>query len=248
MAHGHLVANGDDTPSTNYCEDRILSFLVADVPFNPLDKRHLGESVADALLNREPGPLPPEKRFMGAGIYAIYYIGEHPLYRPLAEMNRTREDERPIYVGKAVPKGARKGGFGLNTSPGNELHSRLRQHARSIEETESLKLSDFYCRYLIADDIWIPLGETLLIEKFQPVWNVLIEGFGIHEPGKGRKKQVQSKWDTLHPGRKLARELPPNLQTAEVLEQLVGDFFAGKMGPTITPEEAVMSEDDETEE
>jgi len=221
---------------------------VADAPFNPLDKRHLGESVAAALLGRPPGPLPPPKKFSGAGVYAIYYAGEFPPYHPLVQTNRQTTDERPIYVGKAVPRGARMGGFGLDTGTGTPLYSRLREHARSIQQTGSLRLADFYCRYLVADDIWIPLGESLLIQNFQPVWNVLIEGFGIHKPGRGREQQVQSKWDTLHPGRKLAGNLPPNPQTASELQKLVEDFFAGRIGPIISPEEAVMSEDEEDEE
>lgn len=98
---------------------------------------------------------------------------------------------------------------------------------------------------MIADDIWIPLAESLLIEKFKPVWNVLIEGFGIHTPGAGRKKQVCSKWDTLHPGRALARDLPPNPQTAAQLEQLVTDFFAGRTGPAITPADAVIADEED---
>ena len=39
-------------------------------PFNPLDKRHLGESAANALLESEVFPLPPEP-FIGAGVYAL---------------------------------------------------------------------------------------------------------------------------------------------------------------------------------
>lgn len=220
---------------------------MGETPFNPLDKRHLGESVAKALLDRPKGPLLPEKGFTGAGIYAIYYIGEFPPYRPLAERNRDRTNERPIYVGKAVPPGARKGGFGLGMAPGPALYLRLREHARSIQETASLRLADFYCRYLIADDIWIPLGESLLIERFQPLWNVVIEGFGIHTPGAGRKKQVRSKWDTLHPGRGLARDLPPNSQTAAQLEKLVNDFLAGNVDPSISPKDAVIAEAEEQE-
>lgn len=220
---------------------------MGETPFNPLDKRHLGQSVAGALLDRPAGPLPPENGFTGAGIYAIYYSGEFPAYRPLAEPIRNKTDERPIYVGKAVPPGARKGGFGLSTAPGAALYSRLREHARSIRETNSLRLQDFYCRYLIADDIWIPLGESLLIERFQPLWNVVIEGFGIHTPGAGRKKQVRSKWDTLHPGRDLARDLPPNQQTAFQLEQLVNDFLAGRAAPALSPSEAVIGEEEEQE-
>ena len=71
-------------------------------PFNPLDKRHLGESVAAAMLKSDIHPLPPEK-FRGAGIYAIYYIGDFEAYADLAVINRDGQFARPIYVGKAVP-------------------------------------------------------------------------------------------------------------------------------------------------
>lgn len=215
---------------------------MADTPFNPLDKRNLGESVAGALLKRAVGPLPPANRFIGAGIYAIYYTGSFKAYRRVAEKNRDDKFEQPIYVGKAVPPGARKGGFGLSTAPGNALFKRLSEHAKSIETT-NLKLKDFFCRYLISDDIWIPLGEALLIERFHPLWNVLIEGFGIHTPGAGRKKQVRSKWDTLHTGRGLAADLPPNPKTAAELEQMIADFFSGRAVATISPEEAVTEEE-----
>lgn len=218
---------------------------MADTPFNPLDKRNLGESVAGALLKQALGPLPASKRFLGAGIYAIYYTGNFKAYRNVAEQNRNGRFEQPIYVGKAVPPGARKGGFGLNTAPGPALFKRLNEHASSIASAENLKIADFFCRYLVSDDIWIPLGESLLIESFQPLWNVLIEGFGIHTPGAGRKKQVRSKWDTLHPGRALAADLPPNPKSSAELEKTIGDFFSGKAVPTISPEDAVTEEEEE---
>ena len=41
-------------------------------PYNPLDKRHLGEQVAEALLAEPIHNLPPDK-FIGAGVYALYY-------------------------------------------------------------------------------------------------------------------------------------------------------------------------------
>jgi hypothetical protein len=213
-------------------------------PFNPLDKRSLGESVAGALLTQPVGALPPTNQFMGAGIYAIYYTGDFKVYQPIAGANRKNRFQQPIYVGKAVPPGARKGGFGLGIAPGNALFSRLREHAKSIEAT-NLKTADFFCRYLVADDIWIPLGESLLIERFQPLWNVLIEGFGIHAPGVGRKKQVRSKWDTLHPGRGLAADLPPNPKKAAELERMIAGFFAGKVQAALSPEQAVTEEDEE---
>jgi len=190
------------------------------------------------------GPLPPGKKFLGAGIYAIYYTGRFKPYRRVAEQNRNNKFEQPIYVGKAVPPGARKGGFGLSTAPGPALFKRLNEHKSSIAAAENLKVGDFFCRYLVSDDIWIPLGESLLNESFQPLWNILIEGFGIHTPGKGRKKQVRSKWDTLHPGRGLAADLPPNPKTAAELERIIADFFAGKAVPTISPEEAVTEEEE----
>jgi len=147
-----------------------------------------------------------------------------------------------------VPPGARKGGFGLGADPGKALLKRLKEHAKSINEAKNLQLADFSCRYLVCDDIWIPLGEALLIERFQPPWNVLIEGFGIHTPGKGRKKQVRSMWDTVHMGRSLAKGLPANPLTEERILRLIADFFAGKKVPVLTPEQAVMEEEEENEE
>jgi hypothetical protein len=219
-----------------------------DSPFNPLDKRNLAESLADAMLRTPANPLPPKERFNGAGIYAIYYAGHFVPYRSIARKNRGKDPKLPIYVGKAVPPGARKGGFGLGTDPASALLKRLKEHAKSIKEVKNLDIADFSCRYLVCEDIWIPLGETLLIERFHPPWNILIEGFGIHTPGKGRKKQVKSKWDTLHPGRNLAKGLPPNPMSGEEVADLLEDFFAGKKVVTLTPEEAVVDEAEEAEE
>jgi Eco29kI restriction endonuclease len=220
---------------------------MSDTPYNPLDKRNLGESVAAALLRRPVGSLPPLDRFVGAGVYAIYYVGRFDAYRPIAEANRDQRWTRPIYVGKAVPPGARKGGFGLSASAGPALFKRLREHANSIGEAQNIDIHDFSCRYLISDDIWIPLGESLLIEQFKPLWNVLVEGFGIHKPGKNRPQQT-SKWDTLHPGRRLAAGLPPNPLESTALLRIVSDFFAGREVKTLTPEEAVVEEGMEDEE
>jgi hypothetical protein len=175
--------------------------VIEETPYNPLDKRNLGVSVADALLERPLLPLPPADAFGGAGIYAIYYVGKFKAYQPIAERTRDNKFAVPIYVGKAVPAGARKGGFGLDIAPGQVLYNRLREHAESIEQAKNLNLADFSCRYLVVDDIWIPLGEAMMISKFVPVWNRVIDGFGNHDPGKGRYQQQRSPWDVLHPGR-----------------------------------------------
>lgn len=179
-------------------------------PYNPLEKKNIGVSVADALLGRPMNSLPPEERFVGAGIYAIYYSGDFKLYKNYGEAGGEGNSEIPIYVGKAIPPGARKGGFGLELSPGQALFNRLVEHAKSIEQVKNLKLKDFSCRFLVVDDIWIPLGESLLVEMFHPLWNISVDGFGNHDPGKGRYKQKISAWDTLHPGRSWVSRLQPS--------------------------------------
>jgi hypothetical protein len=162
-----------------------------EAPYNPLAKENLGKSVAEALLERPPGPLPPEERFIAAGIYAIYYNGPFKLYAPLVEKNRAAAKrglpETPIYIGKAVPAGARRGDLGQNGASGSILYDRLCEHANSIRAARStLRLRDFSCRYLAVDGIWIPLAESIMVEMFNPLWNKVVEGFGLHSPGKGR--------------------------------------------------------------
>lgn len=198
--------------------------IPAPQPFNPLDKKNLGESVAEAMIEGPIHRLPPE-RFVGAGIYAIYYVGDFEPYRELSDRNREGRFERPIYVGKAVPPGARKGGFGLGEEPGEVLSNRLKQHYQSVRAAENLNENDFFCRYLVVEDIWIPLAESLLIEKFQPVWNRILDGFGNHAPGGGREEQKRSSWDEVHRGRAWAEHLNPCASSKDDLLNAVRDFL-----------------------
>lgn len=181
-----------------------------DAPYNPLDKTNLGESVAEALLAQPLSDLPPTKKFVGAGIYAIYYFGSHSDYFPIVELGKEIDRDIPLYVGKAIPSGARKGNWGSDVPTGSVLYKRLCEHAESIRQANNLELNNFRCKYLLVDDIWIPLGEALLIQWFSPVWNRHIEGFGNHDPGRGRKGQEASLWDSFHPGRSWAAKLPPS--------------------------------------
>lgn len=190
-------------------------------PYNPLDKQRLGESVAKALLARPVEDLPPAAAFTGAGVYALYYAGSFQAYQRLSRTNLKDDWTLPIYVGKAVPPGARKGGYGLGKQPGEVLYRRLQEHADSINQAENLSLADFRCRYLVVDDIWIPLGESLLIAMFSPLWNHAIDGFGNHDPGAGRYNQQRSAWDEIHPGRSWAKRLKPNVRSLdEILKSL----------------------------
>lgn len=203
--------------------------------FNPLDKRNLGESITRALLSQAPSPLGGVTRFDGAGIYAIYYKGTFAPYAALAEAYRRPESQTPIYIGKAVPKGARKGTIDLDAGHGTVLWARLRDHADSIAQAANLDLGDFDCRYLAVDDIWIPLGESLLISRFAPVWNALVDGFGNHDPGTGRHLGMRPRWDALHPGRAWAMRCKDRLETADqiandVMEYLRANVMVGGDG------------------
>lgn len=99
---------------------------MSDKPYNPLEKKNLAANVSKALLLRPVVPLPPAEQFGGAGIYAIYYTGNHPIYDTIAQANRNDMFKLPIYVGKAVPAGSRKGGYGLDENPGKGSASGVR--------------------------------------------------------------------------------------------------------------------------
>jgi hypothetical protein len=188
--------------------------------FNPLDKRNLGISIADAIFKKEIFPLKELPPFNGAGIYAIYYKGNFPLYKRISDKNK-KDFVQPIYAGKAIPEGGRKGGLGLDVPVGEYLYKRLNEHRKSIEAAENLNIDDFYCRFLVVDDIWIPLGESLLIEKTKPLWNIVVDGFGNHDPGSGRYNQQVSSWDTIHPGRNWAKKLQQGKPEAEISKQIL---------------------------
>jgi len=174
----------------------------------------VGDAV-NFLLRLPVHQLPPDVRFEGAGVYAIYYKGNFPHYEKLTAINRNAY-ERPIYVGKAVSPGWRQA---RNTEvSSNSLLGRLREHARNIKSIDNLKIEDFVCRFMILEGQESNLISTIeseLIRRFVPLWNSVIDGFGNHDPGKGRYNQSPSEWDILHPGRIWANRLkgtPPSLE------------------------------------
>lgn len=199
-----------------------------DSPYNPLDKLNLARSIETEILARPCDSLRHTEHIKGAGVYAIYYVGKFRPYEPVARENRGRAFRSPIYVGKAIPKGGRKGGLTKDSSVGRALQDRLRQHATSIDESKNLNLDDFFVRYLVVEDIWIPLGENMLIESFKPVWNRAIDGFGNKDPGRRRSTQYKSPWDVLHPGRQFAEKLADSDLTEAFLIERVADYFAGR--------------------
>lgn len=193
-------------------------------PFNPLDIRNLGESLFNEFRVGRCHPLPPTERFRGAGVYALYYKGSFEAYLPIADPDRGI----PIYVGKASPPGGRGGAEGLQEVEGNHLYNRLSAHKRSIAAAENLAVRDFLCKYLIVDAVWIPLMESLLIRRHQPLWNSEVNGFGSNTPGQNRSG-ARSPWDELHPGRPWYARLDQK-QTPEQVRERVALHFESHTG------------------
>ena len=188
----------------------------AEKPFDPLDYGNIANSVVAALLGRPLLPLAGLGAFDGAGIYALYYSGAQEQYAPIA----APVGESPIYVGKAVPTGARKGADAGATSSTRALYGRLRQHAGSVEQAENLDTVDFPCRYLVVEPVWIRLAEQVLVQEFRPVWNTVLDGFGNHAPGRGRHAMRRPRWDIVHPGRSWAKGLEPAEEPSAIWDEV----------------------------
>jgi hypothetical protein len=169
--------------------------------YNPLDYSNLTRNCVEELMRRGPFKIPLDHDFVGAGVYALFYKGNEKLYSKI----RSNDASWPIYVGKAVPPGGRKGGAG--TGAFRALLARVTEHTKSIEASLNLNVDDFTCRYLVVTPLWITMAERFLIEHYRPVWNVCMEGFGNHDPGSGRHQGEITWWDTLHPGRPWAQKL-----------------------------------------
>ncbi len=182
----------------------------------------------DFFINTPCHRLPPANRFIGPGVYGLYYSGAFAPYTLLAAQNQT-SCEQPIYIGKAVPPGSRAARN--NVSVATELHNRLNEHAGSILSAKTtLDLADFQCRFMILrapESDLIGTVDAGLIRHFRPLWNAGIDGFGNHDPGSGRYNQSPSEWDTLHPGRTWAKRLtgtPPT--SARILQRVVAHLSA----------------------
>jgi len=203
-------------------------------PYNPLSKRNLASSIVSKLLHQPPEGMPPQ-RFPGAGIYLIYYMGDFPAYARISAANQKGKFTQPIYVGKAIPAGGRKGLEGFDVPHGHVLFNRISEHADSISDAKNLSLGDFRCRWLVVDEVFIPLGESLLISHFKPLWNVVVEGFGNHDPGAGRVSGRKPAWDVLHPGRPWADRLQAASTRDEILVQIQAHTDSVPIPPEAPP-------------
>lgn len=185
-------------------------------PYDPLTYDNLMAGLVVHFERRERVPLLAIPKVQGPGIYALFYEGPYSAYRPISGRNV------PIYVGKAVPRGARTGTTENTTAP--VLRDRMREHAASIDAANNLAATDFDFRYMVVVPVWITLAERFLIDHYKPIWNLQLDGFGNHDPGKGRRDSEASWWDTLHPGRKWADGLR-HVKTAAEASDRVDHFF-----------------------
>lgn len=200
-------------------------------PFDPLSRPNLAASAAEALLETDPEPLGEMQPFWGIGVYAIYYTGDFGPYARLKEANENSQWRAPLYVGKAIPSGGRKGGMGLEPPRGKSLFNRLGQHAESIRSVDNLDIADFHARFLVVIDIFIPLIENLMISRFSPIWNHPVDGFGNHDPGAGRRKGMRPRWDVLHPGRHWADLCGKRPETQDSIAREVEELLAARPIP-----------------
>jgi hypothetical protein len=115
------------------------------------------------------------------------------------------------------------------TTKGTPLWKRIREHASSVSAATNLDVLDFSVRWLVVEGIWIPLGESALIRRHRPVWNTVVDGFGNHDPGKGRLAGELSRWDTLHPGRTWAHKHQPRPETSSAIEQEIAEYLRSRL-------------------
>jgi hypothetical protein len=193
--------------------------------FDPSNPEVVGRFVALALVAQPRHPLAAvqAQRFYGSGVYALYYTGSFPAYRPLAG------SETPIYVGQAAPaiNNAR-----TPREQGDRLVRRLDEHRRSIASAgATLDVNDFAFRSLVVQSGWETAAEDYLIHLFRPIWNSetnILFGIGKHGDAAGTRANRRSPWDTLHPGRAWAGDsgLADAKSPAQIERELAAHFAA----------------------
>ena len=188
--------------------------------FDPSNPKIIGRFTSLAMVAQPRRRLPDIGRFYGSGVYALYYSGDFPLYRPISG------SETPIYVGKASPasQGAR-----TVRDQGERLSARLNEHRKNISKaTSTLDIEDFSARFLVVQSGWETTAEDYLIHLFRPIWNSetdILYGLGKHGDDAITRANKRSPWDTLHPGRAWAVATKEDARSVERMETDLGVHF-----------------------
>jgi hypothetical protein len=168
--------------------------------YDPLAYASLAESIVNKMKTIPHRALVSATKVSGAGVYVIGAYSPKDIYPSMTN---------PIvYVGRARPSSLNLGlTNGRSVTPrssgrrGPPLRGRLSKHREAIEQAENLDLDNFWFKTLRIVPAFIDLAEEALIHWHCPVWNRALKGFGNKNPGKGRRGQKVSEWDTMHPGR-----------------------------------------------
>lgn len=176
---------------------------------------------AFSFIATEQKPLATmaSKPFWGSGVYAIYYRGKsEPAYAPISGT------ETPIYVGKADPADA----FAESIEgQGKSLYKRLGEHARNIDKTD-LDLNDFQFRAATIQSGMQAAVEEFMLRLFRPIWNKGVgpcHGLGKHGDSATTRANKRSPWDTMHPGRKWAKDTLSNQAERHEIEAKIAAHF-----------------------
>ena len=155
--------------------------------FGPLAVENVGVTLAVELLEQPLTSTPPPNAFVGAGVYALYYSGDHPAYEGLTRIDKGRH-KYPVYIGQAAGESSKQGFNFSSSTTKKKLYERIAQHAKSIDEVNNLELGDFRCRFLVLNDAYIALAEAVLIRAFRPAWNGM--SFGSKVVGKNGMGEI----------------------------------------------------------
>lgn len=197
--------------------------------FDPSDPKIVGRMVSLALIAQPKMLLANVTETYGSGVYAIYYHGDHLLYREISG------SETPIYIGKADPA---KYDASTPREQGSRLTDRLLEHAGIIQLAEvyanenklaaglhGIQLSDFSCRALVCATNAQLAAENHLIRMFWPIWNSETKacwGLSKHGDSAGTRGNKRSPWHVVHPGKPdfLDARLVDSLSPAEIDERI----------------------------
>ena len=221
-----------DKYATDLAEVRVRLDPVRDPDriFDPGNPDTIGRLVVIALPAQDFVPLRELSPTYGSGVYAIYYVGEHPAY---VEITRS---ETPIYVGKADPDAPTAA---TPRHQGARLFGRLADHRAAIQEVENyaidkgfphpILVDDFVCRRLVCVTNAQLVAERHLIEIFRPAWNYeskICFGISKHGDSSETRRNRMSPWDVLHPGREWALTSPVREgMTAETVSSKLAKHF-----------------------